>query len=201
VFLRGFLRNPKEVGSLIPSSRFLTRRILSCARVWEARVIVELGPGTGALTREILRAMRPDARLVAVEISPMFVRVLRRTIRDSRLTVLEGSAVDLEKALQGLGVEYADVVVSGIPFSTIGRGEGRRTLQAARRVLGPGGRFVAYQFRSHVRRLAEPLFGPAETHRGLWNFPPMRIYVWRAGIHGRPADEGRAPAGGASLPR
>jgi phospholipid N-methyltransferase len=183
-------------------------------------VIVELGPGTGALTREILRAMRPDARLVAVEISPMFVRVLRRTIRDSRLTVLEGSAVDLEKALQGLGVEYADVVVSGIPFSTIGRGEGRRTLQAARRVLGPGGRFVAYQFRSHVRRLAEPLFGPAETHRGLWNFPPMRIYVWRAGIspegragepshalrprsegHGRPADEGRAPQGGASLPR
>lgn len=179
-FLRGFLRNPKEVGSVIPSSRFLTKRVLSCGRVSEARVIVELGPGTGALTSQILRQMAPDALLVAVEINPTFARLLRREIPDPRLFVFEGSATDLERALAKAGVHQADLVVSGIPFSTMGRGQGFRTLQAARRVLGPGGRFVAYQFRSHVRRLAEPLFGPAEMHRGLWNFPPMRIYVWGA---------------------
>jgi hypothetical protein len=30
-----------------------------------------------------------------------------------------------------------------------------------------------------VRRFAEPVFGPAETHSGFWNIPPMRIYVWK----------------------
>jgi phospholipid N-methyltransferase len=180
VFLKGFLRKPKEVGSVIPSSRYLIRQVLDRGAVGRARVIVELGPGTGVLTREILRRMPRSARLIAVEISPLFVRVLRRTIPDPRLVVFQGSSTDLESALEKAGVERADVVISGVPFSTMDREEGCQTLEAAKRILGPGGRLVAYQFRSHVRRLAEPLFGPAETHRGLWNLPPMRIYVWRA---------------------
>jgi phospholipid N-methyltransferase len=178
-FLRGFLRNPKEVGSIIPSSKFLTRRVLECGDVTRARVIVELGPGTGVLTREILRRMAPGATLVAVEINRDFVRLLRHELRDPRLVIYEGPGAEIELALAQAGVGCADLVVSGVPFSTMERGEGRRTLLAAKRVLGPGGRFVAYQFRSHVRRMAEPLFGPAETHAGIWNLPPMRIYVFR----------------------
>jgi len=177
-FFKGFLRNPREVGSIIPSSRFLTRRVMDCGQVRTARVIVELGPGTGVLTRQMLSLMRPDAKLIAVEISSEFADLLETTIPDSRLRVVQGSASDLEGALVAAGETHADLVVSGIPFSTMGNGEGNRTLQAAKRVLGPQGRFVAYQFRSAVRRLAEPVFGPPETHSGFWNIPPMRIYVW-----------------------
>ena len=178
-FLKGFLRNPKEVGSVIPSSRFLTRRVLECGAVDKARMIVELGPGTGVFTGEILKRMRPNAKLVAVEINPTFVRMLRSNYLDPRLSVYEGSASDLEKALIEAGTSQADLVVSGIPFSTLARETRRATLEAARRVLGAGGYFVAYQVRSHVRRFAEPVFGPGETHREFLNLPPMRIYVWQ----------------------
>jgi phospholipid N-methyltransferase len=178
-FFIGFLRNPREVGSIIPSSRFLTRRVLRCSEVKTARVVVELGPGTGVLTREILASMRPDAKLVAIELLPEFCEVLRRELPDPRLHVFCGSAADLEKALTEAGERSADVVMSGIPFSTMEKGEGRATLGAAMRVLRPGGRFVAYQFRSAVVRIAEPVFGPPITHSGFWNIPPMRIYVWR----------------------
>jgi phospholipid N-methyltransferase len=179
-FFKGFLRNPKEVGSVIPSSRFLTRRVLECGAASAARVIVELGSGTGVLTGEILRRMPRDAKLVAIEINPDFVEHLRRSYSDSRLSIFDGSAEDLERALAEVGELQADLVVSGIPFSTLERGLGRRTLEAAQRVLAPGGRFVAYQFRSHVRRMAEPLFGPADVHPEFRNVPPMRVYVWRA---------------------
>ena len=178
-FLKGFLRNPKEVGSVIPSSRFLTRRVLECGAVDKARVIIELGPGTGVFTGEILKRMRPDAKLVAVEINPKFVKMLRTSYLDPRLFVYEGSASGLEKALIEAGTSQADLVVSGIPFSTLARETRRATLEAARRVLAPGGHFVAYQVRSHVRRFADPVFGPGETHREFLNMPPMRIYVWQ----------------------
>ena len=178
-FFKGFLRNPKEVGSVIPSSRFLTRRVLACGDVPNARVIVELGPGTGVLTHEILARMPADGKLVAIEINEDFAKVLRSSCPDPRLTIFAGSSTEIEKALEQAGETQADLVLSGIPFSTMERGDGRRTLEAAKRVLSESGRFVAYQFRSHVRRFAEPVFGPAETHSGFWNLPPMRIYVWR----------------------
>ncbi len=184
-FFKGFLRNPKEVGSVVPSSRFLARRVLECGRVRSARVVVELGPGTGVLTGQILEHMPADGKLVAVEILPEFAELLRASWLDPRITVYEGCSTDLERALAEAGELQADLVVSGIPFSTLEGGVGRRTLEAAKRVLGENGRFVAYQFRSAVRRIAEPVFGPAETHSGFWNLPPMKIYVWKREV-GRP---------------
>ncbi len=184
-FFKGFLRNPKEVGSVVPSSRFLARRVLECGKVRSARVVVELGAGTGVLTGQILEHMPADGKLVAVEILPEFAELLRASSLDPRITVYEGCSTDLERALAEAGELQADLVVSGIPFSTLEGGVGRRTLEAAKRVLGENGRFVAYQFRSAVRRIAEPVFGPAETHSGFWNLPPMKIYVWKREV-GRP---------------
>ena len=179
-FFKGFLKNPREVGSVIPSSRFLTRRTLECGEVRQARVIVELGPGTGVLTRHALERMRSDAKLVAIEISRDFVELLQQEFPDPRLFVHHGSATEIEAALAKIGARQADLVMSGIPFSTLERGVGLATLRAAKRVLAPGGRFVAYQFRSKVRDFGEPVFGTrAETHSGFWNVPPMKIYVWR----------------------
>lgn len=178
-FFKGFLRNPREVASVIPSSRFLTRRVLECGEVAAAKVIIELGPGTGVLTQQILARMPKDAKLIAVEINRDFAGLLEKQFPDPRFTVFHGCATDLENALAKAGASKADLVVSGIPFSTLERGVGRATAEAARRVLSDEGRFVAYQFRSHVARIAEPVFGPAETHSGFWNIPPMKIYVWR----------------------
>ncbi len=184
-FFKGFLRNPKEVGSVIPSSRFLIKRVLRCGAAASSKTIVELGPGTGVLTHELLRQMPADGKLIAVEISEDFVKVLHEKIHDPRFHLFQGSASDLEKALEQAGETKADLVVSGIPFSTLERGVGGRTLEAAKRVLSRQGRFVAYQFRSHVRRYADPIFGPGSTHSGFWNLPPMRIYTWRRDQLGR----------------
>jgi len=179
-FFKGFLKNPREVGSVIPSSRFLTRRTLDCGDISQARLIVELGPGTGVLTRHALERMRPDAKLVAIEISADFVELLRKELPDPRLYIHHGSATEIEAALAKVGETKADLVMSGIPFSTLEHGVGFATLQAARRVLSRDGRFVAYQFRSRVKDFGEPVFGArAETHSGFWNVPPMKIYVWR----------------------
>ena len=54
-FLRSFLQKPKEVGSIIPSSRFMEKRIVRIAELEGADVAIELGPGTGGTTRALLR--------------------------------------------------------------------------------------------------------------------------------------------------
>lgn len=177
-FLRGFLSKPKEVGSIIPSSRFLERRIIRCADVAGAKVVVELGPGTGGTTRALLRAMAPDARLFAIEINPRFCEHLSRNLRDQRLTVLEGSASDVGPLLAAEGIDGADVVLSGIPFSTMPRPIGIGILTSIRAALRPGGRFVAYQFRDRVEGLGKAVFGSPQIQTEIRNVPPMRVYTF-----------------------
>jgi phospholipid N-methyltransferase len=56
VFLQEFLKHPLQIGSVIPSSRFLEQRVVEAAGAADGEVIVELGPGVGGITW----APRPD---------------------------------------------------------------------------------------------------------------------------------------------
>jgi len=177
-FLQGFLKSPKQVGSIIPSSRFLERRIVRAAEIARASLVVELGPGTGGTTRALLRAMSPKARLLAIEIDPRFVDLLRR-MPDPRLIVHEGSASEIEDALRKHALPAPDVILSGIPFSTMARSVGEQILRSVYDALEPGGLFVAYQVRDRVESLGRRVFGRAQVQTEILNMPPMRVYRWQ----------------------
>jgi phospholipid N-methyltransferase len=177
-FLHGFLQRPQLVGSVIPSSRFLERRIVELSAIDAAHTVVELGPGTGGTTRAILRALPRDSRLCAIEISPQFVSLLRSN-SDPRLTVHHGSAEHIQKALDHHGLSNPDVVLSGIPFSTMSFALGQRIIRSVWSSLAPGGQFVAYQFRDRVSVLGREILGAPKVEVELRNVPPMRVYCWR----------------------
>ena len=64
-------------------------------------------------------------------------------------------------------------------ISTMEADTARRILQQVWTTLRPGGVFIAYQIRSDIARLAEPLMGRPRTALELRNAPPMRIFSWR----------------------
>ena len=178
-FFRGFLKDPRQVGSVVPSSRFMERKIIDFSDLEGARVVVELGPGTGGTTRALLAAMDPGARLLAMDLDPRFTEIVS-SINDPRLIAHTGSAADIGEVLRRYGLAPADVVISGIPFSTMPRPLGLSILEAVRDSLSEQGSFVAYQFRAEVARLAEKVFGPASRSAAVpLNIPPMRIWKWK----------------------
>jgi len=177
-FFRGFLKDPKQVGSVIPSSRFMERKIVEYALPERASVVVELGPGTGGTTRALLKEMPADGRLLAIDVDSRFTAIVAG-IQDERVIAHTGSAVDLAEILRQHGLGRPDVVVSGIPFSTMPRELGQSILQAVHDSLNDAGLFVAYQFRAEVARLAWPVFGdPLRSEMVALNVPPMRIWQW-----------------------
>lgn len=176
-FFRGFLRHPALIGSVIPSSPFLARRVVEVAGIAHARSVVELGPGTGGITRAILRALPRRARLLAIEINPDFVDHLK-AYPDPRLDVYLGSAEHIRKALEALGHPRPDAVVSGIPFSTMPAEVGRKILREIWGCLAPGGLFVAYQLMNRVAILEPLLLCDPHVQLELLNIPPLRVYSW-----------------------
>jgi phosphatidylethanolamine/phosphatidyl-N-methylethanolamine N-methyltransferase len=183
-FFMGFLRNPTGIGSVIPSSRWLERRLVETAAIGSSRLVVELGPGTGGTTRAILKALPPESTLLAIEINPVFIGYLQ-ACPDPRLSVYPGSAEHLPDALASVNHgrippgARADAVISGIPFSTMPPEVGRRIIRSIWDCMAPGGRFVAYQVMGRVAELAPPVLGNPDVKVEFLNIPPLRVFHWQ----------------------
>jgi len=177
LFARNFFRHPRMLGSIVPSSRFLIRQLLEPINFNRARVIVEYGPGVGGITAELLKRMRSESTLIAIEMNPDFVRYLRRSMRDPRLQVVEGSAESVEEILSRFGHTRADYIISGIPFSTIPSALRERILRKTRAALAPDGAFLVYQFSTRVLEDLRRIFGYVARRFEPLNVLPAHLFI------------------------
>lgn len=179
-FLRGFLKHPVMVGSIIPSSRVLIEKMLKPVDWENVKVFVEYGPGVGTFTRPILEKLAPDATLVTIDTNAEFTNFLKESIDDERLVAVTGSAADVEKILADRGFGHADFVLSGLPFSTLPPGVGDAIGKATANVIRTGGAFLVYQFSPKVLDFIKPHFERVERGFEWINVPPATLFwAWR----------------------
>jgi phospholipid N-methyltransferase len=176
MFAKGFVKHPVMVGSIIPSSRFLIDKMLKPVDWRRADVFVEYGPGVGTITTHILERLKPDAVLIAFDTNPDFCDYLANLITDSRLRVVNRSAADVADVLAELGLDGADYVISGLPFSTLPAGVGPAIARATQQVLRAGGQFLVYQFSPKVLDFLKLAFQRIDRGFELINVPPAQLF-------------------------
>ncbi len=179
-FLRGFLKHPVMVGSIIPSSRTLIEKMLGRVDWDNTKLFVEYGPGVGTFTRPILEKLAPDATLITIDTNAEFTSYLKDSIDDERLVAVTGSAADVEKILADRGFDHADYVLSGLPFSTLPPGVGDAIAKATSKVVRTGGAFLVYQFSPKVLDFIKPHFERIDRGFEWVNVPPATLFwAWR----------------------
>ncbi len=176
MFLKGFIKHPVMVGSIIPSSDTLIEHMLSRVDWAQCKLFVEYGPGVGTFTPHILKRLAPDATYLAIDLNPDFIDYLAETVTDNRFRAVLGSAADVEQIVRDSGFEKADYVLSGLPFSTLPDGVGPSIAAATHRVLNSGGAFLVYQFRARARDFMAPHFARIDNGFEWWNVPPCFLF-------------------------
>ena len=175
LFLRRWLANPLQMGSIVPSSDALCARIAGQVRRAADEAVLELGAGTGVVSRALLESGVPAERLFVVEIVPDMADHLRRALPG--VNVIEGDARVLPDLVPASWHGRIGSVVCGIPLVLLPLPEQRRFIDAIARVA-PGRGFLHYSY-----CVTSPL--PWRKHalaarREAWtplNFPPAS--VWR----------------------
>ncbi len=175
-FLRGFIKHPVMVGSVIPSSKVLIDKMLEPVDWANCRLFVEYGPGVGTFTEHVLQRMAPDATLLTIDTNDDFTTYLQRKFADSRLVAVTGSAADVRTIMAECGFEQADYVLSGLPFSTLPAGIGPKIAEQTAEALRPGGAFLVYQFSPKVREFLAPYFDRIDRGFEWINIPPAQLF-------------------------
>ncbi|ULO04741.1 methyltransferase domain-containing protein [Paenibacillus sp. 19GGS1-52] len=176
LFLRGFIRDPLRVGSILPSSPLLAEKIIQIIPWHEVQTVAELGAGTGALTRFI--------ELNRAESSKLFLFERDRNMRASlKLQFpacnLHSNASSLLKNLDQEGISQLDCIICGLPFFNFSNEMKERLLRQIVRSLKPGGYFVAYQFSLHMKKKYAAYFNIERIEFVSRSFPPAFVYVCR----------------------
>ena len=142
LFLGKFLKQGTAIASLAPSSPWLSRTTVRNIDWTAARVIVELGAGTGPITRVLAAKALPGCRVVVLERDPDFCRLLHeRFAGRADLDVVEGDVRDLAAILADRGIGQADYIVSGLPVPSFPRDLQQALFRVVRQVLRPEGTF------------------------------------------------------------
>jgi phosphatidylethanolamine/phosphatidyl-N-methylethanolamine N-methyltransferase len=185
LFFRRWLANPLQMGSVVPSSDALCRRIVAATARAPDEAVLELGSGTGVVSRALLRGGIPAERLFALEIVPSMADHLRDTLPGVR--VIEGDARQLPALIPAEWHGRIGTVICGIPLVLLPLAEQRRFIDAIEAVA-PGKGFLHYSYCA-----TSPL--PWRKHgltakREAWtplNFPPASVWRYQPSAASRAA--------------
>lgn len=174
-----FIRHPKNVGSVIPSSRMLARAMRRTAQHYghPDSLVIEAGAGTGAITRELV-AHYPADRLLISEASPGLARRLGERFRGSDVRC--GRVEEL-----GVWAEpQAKTIVSSLPFRSLPPEVSGEIIRVFCKALRDNPDNVLVQF-TYGQKSPLPLppdcgVSGEKTGYAWLNFPPARIWVYRA---------------------
>jgi len=170
-FFRAFLKNWKEVGWPLQTSRDATKKICDAINFQQARRIVEIGAGTGNVTREVLKYLAPDGELIVFEVNSELCRYLG-DIDDRRLVVHNASAIDMADVVS----EKADYIVSALPIATLSNASFVRFYQNVKAVLKDDGHYIQLQLSLFSYPRLRQLFHTVDVAICLRNFLPLFIY-------------------------
>ena len=187
-FIAAFLRNPKHVGAIAPSSDALAKAMVDDLQVSPQQTIVEFGPGTGSFTKAINKRFDREGQqghYLGIERDENFVRHLRQ--RFPEMNFVHGSAELLPQYHTNSELPPVGGVVSGLPFASLPITVQDSITNMLSDLLVPGTTFRTFQY-VHAYPLPTAVrFRKRMTDMGLKmarrkvilaNIPPAYVLTW-----------------------
>ena len=166
-----FLKSPREIGAIAPSSPHLARLMTNDIPL-DARVL-ELGPGTGVVTEHILSRLSSPSQLTLIERDPELSAMCSAGFPG--ITVRTG---DAESLMQDNSETY-DAIVSGIPFAAMEQAKRARMFRLIAERLQPDGLFIMFQYSTTTLGELKEIFGSVDVRFTPLNLPPAFVFVAR----------------------
>ena len=179
-WLKRYARHPRNVGSVLPSSKMLGRAMTSAALRYGARdaLFIEAGAGNGAITRVLAQSLAQKNRLVACEFLEPFALELQR-----RMPEIEVACCKVQD-LPHWQEAGNKTIVSSLPFRSLAKDEARAIGLFLQSELHKNPQSVLVQFtyglKNPVPLLAADTGIESFRHAVVWrNSPPAAVWVYR----------------------
>ena len=180
-FIYQFLNKPKTVGAITPSSKHLTKKILSFVDFKkEGLVLLEYGPGTGPFTSEIVKYLKPTDQLIVIELNPKFATDLKEKFKDYKnVKIHEDCVANTQKILDKEGIKKVDYIISGIPFSSLPKDVTEDILINTKSIMSNTTIFLTFQYSKFKKESFEKYFEIIDVKFVFRNIPSAFVFCMK----------------------
>ena len=180
-FIYQFLNKPKTVGAITPSSKHLTKKILSFVDFKkEGLVLLEYGPGTGPFTSEIVKYLKPTDQLIVIELNPKFATDLKEKFKDYKnVKIHEDCVANTQKILDKEGIKQVDYIISGIPFSSLPKDVTEDILINTKLIMSNTTLFLTFQYSKFKKESFEKYFEIIDVKFVFRNIPSAFVFCMK----------------------
>lgn len=176
MFLLEYIKNPRFIGAVAPSGKYLADEMINSINFEKARYIVEFGPGTGVFTEKILSRVKDDTIVILVEINKEFYNILRGIYRHKKnVIIVNDSAENIDLILKRYDIESVDYILSGIPFASLPKEVSNNILNKTVQILGKESMFITFQYSLLKLNLFKKFFNEINYEKVIRNFPPAYV--------------------------
>lgn len=178
LFFRQWLRSPKSMGAVIPSSRVLARAVTEAVRWRPGQHVIELGAGTGAISQGLIDSGLPPEALMMIELDRPLFEYLRG--RFPAVRVVNGDATRLIDIVGQQGITDVGTVISGLPMVTMPLTFQRAIIHQSLELLGADGCLLQYSYSPVSPIPARKLGVEAKLVKVVVrNLPPATLWRFR----------------------
>lgn len=176
MFLLEYIKNPRKVGAVAPSSRYLAEGMIEAIDFENAQCIVEYGPGTGVFTEKILARVQEHTTVILIELNKNFYDELKnRYGYKKNVIILNESAENIDNILRKYNIKKMDYVVSGLPFASLPAEVSENILTKTRVLLDENGDFITFQYSLFKKKFIQKFFDRMNTKLVVRNLPPAYV--------------------------
>lgn len=176
-FLLEYLKSPRTVGAIMPSSEILAEKMVSNVDFKNAECIIEYGPGTGVFTDKLIERKKQDTMLLLFECNKEFCKQLEEKYREyNNIILINDSAENVDKYLTQYKIRNVDYIVSGLPFASLPKTISNEILIKTKQILKKDGLFITFQYTLLRKEFLSKYFKKINLEKVKANVPPAYVF-------------------------
>lgn len=174
VFLDRFIKSPRYIGSITPSSYYLAQAMVKPVPWGKVHSVAELGAGTGVFTHYINHFKRDDCQAIIFEQDPVLRQELINLYPE---LIYHPNAEEILDVVLFLKCFPVDCILSGLPFANFSPDLRERIITGVVDSLKPGGLFITFQYSLQMKQRLQNSFSKVEISFVPLNIPPAFVYT------------------------
>lgn len=175
-FIKEFIKNPKFIGAVAPSSKYLAEKMIESIDFKDCNCIIEYGPGTGVFTEKLITRKKENTILIIFENNKDFYNELIKIYGyKNNVKIINDGAENTNKYLEYYSIKEVDYIVSGLPFTSLPGNISDKILKSTKEMLKNKGQFITFQYSLVKINFFKSYFNNIKSNKVILNIPLAHV--------------------------